>query len=372
MTWWGQIEKHISKIPQPEPVYITGDFNVRFQGRHPNDEGVLGKFVYGKGRKAIDHNASSDRSPYTQWMKLNDLVEVASFRTPNMLHQITYRDKAAPPKDWAQFLLDPLILQQVYDKLHHHLGEPAIAVAANIRSYLECPDMLPPPQIKPQVDPVRFQSLDHTFTRKQWLNSVRSCKSKLYTGFPTDHYLLVTEVQVKLVARQAPRPIPLNLKQPTLQDNEQYNSILKELLEEGPILPVTTTPNRTGLICEFYTGGSGSRGKSTSTTPAGWGWTRKIEGSLQDAHGPVITDTLHRDYHGATVGSNNAGEVTAILEALLYARSVEATKVIIKSDSLWAINVITERWRAKHRKKTCGLSTIPVYHAAAQGSLSLG
>ena len=144
-------------------------------------------------------------------MKLNDLVEVASFRTPNMLHQITYRDKAVPPKDWSQFLLDPLVLQQAYDKLRHNIGETAIAVAANVRSYLECPEMLPPPPIKPQVDPVRFQKLDHTFTRKQWLNSVRSCKSKLCTGFPTDHYLLVTEMQVKLVARQSksPRPIPL-------------------------------------------------------------------------------------------------------------------------------------------------------------------
>ena len=167
--FWGQIEEHVAKIPQPEPVYIAGDFNVRFQGRHPSDEGV-----YGKGRKAIDHNASSNRSLCIQWVKLNDLVEAASFRTPNMLHQITHRDNAAPPKDWSEFLLGPLILQQVYDKLRHDIGEPAIAVAANIRSYLECPDMLPPPQIKPQVD----QRLDHTFTRKQSLNSVRSCKSK--------------------------------------------------------------------------------------------------------------------------------------------------------------------------------------------------
>ena len=356
--FWDQIEEHITKIPQPEPVYITGDFNVRFQGRHPNDEGVLGKFVYGKGKKAIDHNASSNRSLCIQWMKLNDLVEVASFRTPNMLQQITYRDKAAPPKDWSQFLLDPLILQQVYDKLHYSIGEASIEVAANVRSFLECPEMLPPPQITPQVDPVRFQRLDHTFTRKQWLNSVRSCKSKLHMGFPSDHYLLVTEVQVKLVARQskAPRPIPLNLKQPSSQDKEQYNSILRELIEEGPILPVTTTPSRPDFTVEYYTDGSGSRGKCTQHTPAGWGWTCKTEEGWQDAHGPVVTDPLHRDYHGATVGSNNTGEVTAIVEALLHAHSLEATKVLIRSDSMWAINVITGRWRAKHHKKLVGLA----------------
>ena len=291
-------------------------------------------------------------------MKLNDLVEVASFRTPNMLQQITYRDKAAPPKDWSQFLLEAFILQQVYDKLHYSIGEASIAVAANVRSFLECPEMLPPPQITPQVDPVRFQRLGHTFTRKQWLNSVRSCKSKLYTGFPTDRYLSVTEVQVKLAARQskAPRPIPLNLKQPTSQDREQYNSILRELIEEGPVLPVTTTPSRPEFKAEYYTDGLGSRGKCAQRTPAGWGWTRKTDDGWQDVYGPVVTDPLHRDYHGATVGSNNTGEVTAILEALLRAHSLAATRVLIRSDSVWAINVITGRWRAKHHKKIVGLA----------------
>ena len=146
------------------------------------------------------------------------------------------------------------------------------------------------------------------------------------------------------------------MKQPTLQDKEQYNSILRELLEESPVLPVTTTPIRTELISECYTDGSGSRGNCTSHTPAGWGWTRKTDEGWQAARGPVVTDSLHRDYRGATVGSNNTGEVTAILEALLHARSIEATKAIIRSDSLWAINVITGRWRAKHHKKLVGLA----------------
>ena len=127
-------------------------------------------------------------------------------------------------------------------------------------------------------------------------------------------------------------------------------------MEEGPILPVTARPSRTELTCEFYTDGSGSRGKCTSSTPAGWRWTRKIDDGWQDAHRPVVTDPLHRDIHrGAAVGSNNTGEVTAILEALLYTRSIEAAKVIIRSDSLWAINVITGRWDAKHHKKLVGL-----------------
>ena len=60
--FWDQLESHINNIPAPEPVYITGDFDVRFQASHKNDEGVTGKFTYGKGPRCIDHNATSNRS----------------------------------------------------------------------------------------------------------------------------------------------------------------------------------------------------------------------------------------------------------------------------------------------------------------------
>ena len=116
------------------------------------------------------------------------------------------------------------------------------------------------------------------------------------------------------------------MKQPSTQSKEQYNTILQELLEEGPTLPLTTTPEqREELSFEFYTGGSGTKGKCTASTPAGWGWTRKQEDGWEDAFAPMVTNPLHRDYHGATVGSNNTGKLTAIVEALIYAHSREAT-----------------------------------------------
>ena len=49
-------------------------------------------------------------------------------------------------------------------------------------------------------------------------------------------------------------------------------------------------------------------------------------------------------------GSNNTGEVTAIIEALLFAHAEAFTQVTIHSDSRWAINAITGRWRTKHHK----------------------
>ena len=199
--FWDKLEEQISKIPQPEPVYITGDFNVRFQASHRHDEGVTGPYVFGKGSRYIDHNSSSKRSSCIGSMQRLNMVEVASYRTPNLMHHITYRDKAAPPKDWSQFLMDPLIMQQVYDKIHFGLGEYALSTASNIRSFLEMDTLLPAPKVLPHLDPTLFQRLDHTFTRRQWLNSINKCRSKLNTGFPSDHYLMVADVKVRLSAR---------------------------------------------------------------------------------------------------------------------------------------------------------------------------
>ena len=215
-------------------MYITGDFNVRFQARRKNDEGVTGPFTYGKGTRYIDRNSSSNRSLCVNTMQRLDMVEVASYRTPDPMHHITYRDKAAPPKDWSQFLLDSLIIQQFYDVLHHQMGADSLVVAAKVRSFLEMDSLLPPPKVLPHHDPTLFQRLDHTFTRRQWLNSVNKCRSKLFTGFPSDHYLLVTEIKIKLAARspRKPRPSGLDVKfDPS--HKKAFNEIVRDLWEEG-------------------------------------------------------------------------------------------------------------------------------------------
>ena len=238
--FWDTLEEYTAKIPQPEPLYITGDFNVRLQAQHKNDQGVTGPYVYGKGSKHIDHTASSNRSLCVRSMLLQGMVEVASYKTPNPVHQITYRDKAAPPTDWSQFVLDPLIMQQFYQKLQQQEDTQALNIAARVRSFLPLDTPLPPPQKHPHPDPTRFQCLDHTFTRKQWLPSINSCRSKLHTGFPSDHYLLVTEIQVKLAQRLKPTPPKpkLNLAQPTAEQQQAFNDALREVLGEAP----KTTP----------------------------------------------------------------------------------------------------------------------------------
>ena len=118
--FWDQLESHIHGLPAPEPMYVTGDFNVRFQATHKNDEGFTGRFTYGKGSRYIDHNSTSSRSLCVGAMCRLGMVEAASHITQNPLEHITYKDKSAPPSDWSQFVLDPVPLQQLYTKMHHN------------------------------------------------------------------------------------------------------------------------------------------------------------------------------------------------------------------------------------------------------------
>ena len=353
--FWEQLEEHLSRIPHPEPLYLTGDFNVRFQASHRNDEGVTGPHTYGKGPRFIDHTATSNRSLCVKTMQSLGMVESASYITPVPSHQITYRDKAAPPASWEQFIVDPPILQQFYALVQQRAPEASLEVAALVRSYLEMPELLPPTKNQPHPDPIRFQRLDHTFVRTQWLHTVNSCRSKLFAGFPSDHYPLVTEVQVKLAAKniKKPKPRKFDFTHVTQEQRAQFNLRVRKHLGQRPEEPSDppTSSDHTAE-CTFYTDGSGTRGRCTAASPAGWGWCTERtgeDGELEwiDASGPVITDPDHTAFLGARVGSNNTAELSAIAEALLYAHEQSYHKIIIRSDSQWAINVITGKWRPK-------------------------
>ena len=342
--FWEELEEYVSKLPQPEPIYITGDFNVRFQAQHPNDQGVTGPFTYGKGTKFIDHSATSNRSLCIRTMNLLGMLEVGSYKSPNPNHQITYRDKTAPPTDWSQFSLDPLVLQQFYEKSFHTFGEGALTISSHIRAFLDLPQPLPPTKQHPHADPTRFQRLDHCFTRTQWLSSVSSCRSKLHTGFPSDHYLLVTEIQIRLAQRLQTRKYrpKIDFAKVTHALRAQFNDCLKPRTVPQPLETMDHTAKAT-----FYTDGAGTRGKASRATPAGWGWALQQGSTWLEASGPVCTDPHHAKYIGARVGSNNTGELSAIIEALLFALEHEYTKVVIYSDSEWSINMITGKWRPK-------------------------
>ena len=168
------------------------------------------------------------------------------------------------------------------------------------------------------------------------------------TAALSDHYPLVTEISVKLAKRpkRNPNPKPFQVFAPTPEQTKAF----QDALQVGASAGIAPPPPPDHTAKHFYTDGSGSRGRCTATTPAGWGFCLRLHDSWEDVYGPVPTDPNHPRYCGAAVGSNNTGELTAILEAALLAHERSYRQVIIHSDSQWAINVLKGRWKAKKHK----------------------
>ena len=96
--FWETLASITSRIPLPEPTYILGDFNVRLQGRRTGEQHILGPHVYGKGPLSIDNHDTGNRFLYTQFLDHHAFVDTLTFKQPNLLKHITYRDKNPPPK----------------------------------------------------------------------------------------------------------------------------------------------------------------------------------------------------------------------------------------------------------------------------------
>ena len=75
-----------------------------------------------------------------------------------------------------------------------------------------------------------------------------------------------------------------------------------------------------------------------------------VSGSKRVVHarsGRVVIMPGKPGYRGATRHSNNTGELTALLEAILDERARPAGTVAFCVDSTYAINVATGKWRAR-------------------------
>ena len=166
-----------------------------------------------------------------------------------------------------------MILQQLYAKLTTTFeGDVARQLGLQIRSYLDLPTLLQAPLPPPSPDPVRFQRLDHCFVRSQWLPAVLSCQSRLHTGYPSDHYLVASEFKAKLKARpKQPPPTHPKLEPPTQTQLQHYNQLLQHPQTQQHNTDHTAEPQH------FYTDGSGTKGRCSAHTAAGWGWTLQGE-----------------------------------------------------------------------------------------------
>ena len=355
--FWDRLLEVVSTIPGPEPYYVVGDFNVRLQGRKSDETDFIGPHVYGKGHLFANTRENSNRSLYTALLKSQGAVDAFSYKQPNLLKQITYRDKHAPPQSWDQFIHDPLAWLQLWDKFQSLPlpGDDQLSIVAEIRSYLEADTLPSLLSYKPQVDPYRFQSLDRVVTLKKWLPTLRTVTSKLNTGFPSDHYLVMASVKVKLAARLTlpPRKPKLDYTAKSYAAS-RYNAQLRKQLNSTDTAPHNAANASLTQSIQIYTDGSGSSGRCSSTTPAGWGFV-VVNGDevIHEARGPVSTHVDSAYYLGATVGSNNTGELSAWMEAALYLLGSPDTmpsSVTFCYDSQWAANMVRGKFRVKRNR----------------------
>ena len=343
IPFWDQLEDAFSKIPLPEPAYVIGDFNVRLQGRASTEKEFLGPHILGKGMQFAQRKLHDNCNLFLDFLKGHESVDTITFKTPDLSKHATYRDKTPPTQDWGAFILDPLGWIQTYDLIQHlsHSDSQAIQVADNIRQFLTATPIQQPPPAPPSADPIRFQNLDKCVTRRKWLPTVHSVKAA-----QSDHYLLKVEIQVRLGSKV---PVPPKAPHRTYTKNSSYAKEFRRYRAR----PATPQNNSTdGSILDVYTDGSGTAGKCSKTTPAGWGFVILQDRDPQhEAYGPVITDNTSPFHCGATVGTNNTAELQAWMEAALFLLATPPREVTFFYDSKWMANMVRGQARPKRHKQ---------------------
>ena len=356
--FWHKLQDIVSIIPSPEPYYLIGDFNIRLQGRLSTEHSILGPHVYGKGRLHTITKPESNRTLYTQLLKGYSAVDALTYKQPNLLKHVTFRDKCAPPDSWDQFILDPIGWLQLWDKLQATPldNDDVLSIVSSIRSYVGADTLPSSGSLAPKVDSYRFQGLDRLVCSHKWLPSVHKVQAAHHHGFPSDHFPLIADICVKLGART---PIP---QRPPTYDYkvspdkiDKYNATIHSQLKSAdPYMepsPLVTPPTSENYV--IYTDGSGTGGRCNSTTPAGWGFVVITDQEISyEARGPVDTDPSSAYHYGAMVGSNNTAEISALIEAALYLLGLSQlpAKVEFCYDNKWAADMTRGRFKPKRHK----------------------
>ena len=82
LPFWQQLQSSVDSIPQPEPVFIIGDWNVRLQGRKPDEHHCLGPFVYGKGPNFAKTGEERNRNLFLNFLNSTDTCDAITYKTP--------------------------------------------------------------------------------------------------------------------------------------------------------------------------------------------------------------------------------------------------------------------------------------------------
>ncbi len=148
----------------------------------------------------------------------------------------------------------------------------------------------------------------------------------------------------------------------------EYNDLIRRKL----VLPLSLSRDEVFDADAFHIYTDGSRKlRRRKSAIAGWGFlifdtepNREVKELLEDntqpkysACGPVILDHKHPYFIGATGATNNTGELSGVVEVLLFLSSLvregavkEGTKVVFHTDSLYVLGLLTGKFAAKENK----------------------
>ena len=213
--------------------------------------------------------------------------------------------------------------------------------------------------------------LDLVLVRTKSARQVLDCRVVCDAECDTDHRLVVTKLKLSRPERFRTgssghcRPQRLDvLKLRNAEVAERFRERVHDKLEtlhtqtgrkgeyrrpQGGIAPNIDHLPQIDEYINIYTDGSCSENRLVSAdTPAGWGVSVSLRGRIleervtqgPDMFGPVTTRPTDRFYVGATVGSNNTGELQAVIEALLWVRDFAPAlgTVVVHIDSQLAID----------------------------------
>ena len=314
--FWKQLTTHTDKLSNNAFYYILGDMNVRIQGRTASEEKVFGPHIWGKGKQKIDNDVLLNRHHAVSMCHQKDLVFANTYKAITQAQQVTYRE----------------------------VGQ------------LPChPD---------HYNTTGFQTLDHIICPRRCLPTVLNNKALPLVFFPSDHFLIKTQIRVKLGAKmktQKPQDrfaFPNDTEEIKEDKKLRYNKIIQQELdlqkeghtpEDSQELAGTSTPLLPLYV--YHTDGScKQQGNNHQFTPAGWGFVHGYPDSFSPLHyGKVCTRRDSPFYLGARIGSNNTGELSAIAEAALHALETTppTTAIKIRYDSKWAANIARGKWHPK-------------------------
>ncbi len=335
-----------------------------------HESSMCGPHFLGLGKEFLQSHEGANRQKLVDYLEGSISCVANTFKATKPWNQITYREKARAPITFEHLDGDPLHLLSIWkSKLQGHTTIDSISydLWSYIREFVtEAPLNSPVKKLLRPLspNPKRFHTLDFAIVPRAWLPSILSSESKPHIAFPSDHFLVETRIKIKLGAKHKREPQPpkrdYSLKQCTPSFFADFNNTFrKHLGNQEPQRSMDHTADSTATTYYTATDGSGSSGRTTAHTRAGWGYAiSSAEHDMQpeflfEGHGPVVTDHRQPQFLGALVGSNNTGELTALCEALLFflERGIVNARIVVVFDSKWAANMIRGHWKPKTNRQ---------------------